>query len=190
MLGRCNEASAPLSTNMIAMVMFAQRRRWLTRGRGRAMIETWSLLYQLPFGVSMLSHLGLRRWNSNSILGVATCRVLGNVQVLYYEGTLCQRAQTAAANDAHLYRTLLQTLLCIRIQMTFRTPRMGHHSPLICSTRQRIVTTLVEAHHSTASSNGKPHPVLSIAEDRIPMEQLHLLGVSAQFSPVPRKPPT
>ena len=30
------------------MVMFAQRGCWLTGGRECAMIETWSLLYQLP----------------------------------------------------------------------------------------------------------------------------------------------
>lgn len=66
---------------------------------------------------------------------------------LDYAETLHQRAWSVVTNRVHLCRTLLQTLLCIRIQMTCRTPRREHHSPLVLPTRQRIVTNLVEAHN-------------------------------------------
>lgn len=71
----------PAAANSIAMVMFTQRRRWLTGGRSCAMIETWSLLWQLWFGANSLSHLHSRRWKSNSNSSVATCPVPENVHL-------------------------------------------------------------------------------------------------------------
>lgn len=92
-----------------------------------------------------------------------------------------QRPRPIVTNGVPSSRTLLQTLLCIRIQMTCRTPRREYHNPPMRPTRQRIVTTLVGAHNRKRPARAR---CASNIECCIHIGQLHTLGDSAQFSPV------
>jgi len=148
------------------------------------MIEAWSLLDQLPFGVRTLSHLGWRRWNSNLDLSVATWPVLENAQCWTLRSR-CVNVRDGLSPMASIFvGHMLQTLLCIRIQMTCRSPRSEQQSPLFYSPRQRIVTMLVGAYDRTTSSESKLLRVLSMVEGCVRIGQLHTLGDSNRFSSV------
>ena len=124
----------PASTNSIVMVMFCaawtlvDRRTEVRYDRNMEFVVA-VVVRRKRFVLPALATLEVK-----SEFGCCDLFSFGERPILDFAETLDQRARPFVTNPVHLCRTLLQALLCIRIQMTCRTPRKGYHSPLAYST--------------------------------------------------------
>lgn len=113
----------PASTNTIAMVMFCaawtlvDQRTDVRYDRNMESVVT-VVVRRKRFVLPALATLEVK-----SEFRCCNLSSFGERPFLDFAETLNQRARPPVTNCVHLCRTLLQALLCIRIQMTCRTPR-------------------------------------------------------------------